>query len=812
MKVSYNWLKEIIDIQLPPEEIADMLTNCGLEVEGMEKYESVKGGLEGIVVGEVKTKIKHPNADKLSVTTVDIGNAEIKQIVCGAPNVEAGQKVLVATIGAKLYPSKGEPFQIQKTKIRGEASEGMICAEDELGLGDSHSGIMVLSPDLQTGKKASEYFSVYSDVVFEIGLTPNRGDAASHLGVARDLKAITNEELRIGNYKLPQTTNNLSNEASAKLYKQTTNISIEDHEGCLRYSGISISGVSVKESPDWLKHRLKAIGTSPINNIVDATNYVLHELGQPLHAFDADKISGNQIIVKKLSPGIKFVTLDKVERRLSGSECMICDAEKPLAMAGIFGGMESGINERTTTIFIESAYFHPVSVRKTAKHHGLNTDASFRFERGTDPNITIKALERVTQLILEIAGGEVSSEVFDVYPKKIENARIEFSLQRFKNLIGQEIPVDETKRILKALEIEILDELNNKLVLSVPPYRVDVKREADVAEEILRIYGLNKIEIPESVKSAIVFSDDEPAYKMKDKVSDYLSSIGFYELVNNSLSRSAYYEEAELKHAVKILNPLSSDLDVMRMTMLFSGLENIQHNANRKIQDMFLYEFGYTYLENEKKTEQVPHISLFLSGMKEKENWHLKQTPVTYFTIKAVLEKVLEKCGIAKVEWNFGTTNPYLSNATQIVSGKKLVAEFGTVKNEITSKFDINGSVYFADILWENLLQVQKENKFRLMPVSAFPSVRRDLALVLDKKVTYAEIKKIAWQNSSGLIREMNVFDVYEGEKIGADKKSYAISFVLQHDEKTLTDSEIDSVMNKLVKQLEQKLSASLRK
>ena len=800
MKISYNWLLELIDLKKSPQEISELLTGCGLEVEAIEEYQSVKGGLEGIVIGEVKTKIKHPNADKLSVTTVNVGSETDLQIVCGAPNVEAGQKVLVATVGTTVHPTKGEPFKINKSKIRGEVSEGMICAEDELGLGESHDGILVLPNEYEVGKKAIAYFPVYTDFLIEIGLTANRGDAASHLGVARDLKALTNCELRITNYDLPE----------AKSQKPIA-VSIDDKDGCIRYSGISISNITVKESPDWIKNRLKVIGLSPINNIVDATNYVLHELGQPLHAFDADKIEGQKIIVKKIDAGSKFITLDKVERKLNGNECMICDAEKPLAMGGVFGGLESGINQQTKTIFIESACFNPVSIRKAAKFHGLSTDASFRFERGTDPNITIKALERVAQIILEIAGGEISSDVLDIYPNKIENEQIEFSINRFNKLIGQIIPIDEVKRILTALEIIITKETSTHLSLSIPPYRVDVKREADIAEEILRIYGLNKIEIPSQVKSAITFSTDEPKYNLRDKVAEYLSANGFLELINNSLTKSAYYNEEEIKNAVKILNPLSSDLDVMRMNMLFSGLETIQYNRNRKESDLKLYEFGYTYTIENNTYIEVPHFSIFMCGMKQPESWNTPQKPINYFTLKSVLVSVLRKLGIANFSFEYSTENAQITNFTTIHSkGKKLI-EFGIVDAKIASKFDMETAIYFADLNWNVILEIAQQSKFKLEPISQFPSVRRDLALLLDKAIQYSEIEKIATKIEPSLIKQITVFDVYEGDKIGEGKKSYAISFILEDHQKTLTDSEIDSVMNKLIKQFEKELGATLR-
>ncbi|MEI6507474.1 MAG: phenylalanine--tRNA ligase subunit beta [Bacteroidota bacterium] len=801
MKISYNWLKELIDIKLSVNEVSELLTGCGLEVEGVTPYQSIKGGLEGIVVGEVKTKMKHPNADKLSVTTVNIGGDTDLQIVCGAPNVDAGQKVLVATVGATVHPTKGEPFKINKSKIRGEVSEGMICAEDELGLGESHDGILVLPENYEVGKKAIEYFNVYEDYLIEIGLTANRGDAASHLGVARDLKALTNSDLRFKNYELPQIENR----------KSQIEIRIEDAEGCIRYSGISISNITVKESPEWLKNKLKVIGLSPINNIVDATNYVLHEIGQPLHAFDTDKIAGQKIVVKKVAADTKFVTLDKVERKLNGNECMICDADKPLAIAGVFGGLESGINEQTKNIFIESACFNPVSIRKAAKFHGLNTDASFRFERGTDPNVTVKALERFTQIILEIAGGEVSSDVVDIYPTKIENSIVEFSIERFNKLIGQVIPFDEVKRILTALEITITNETTTQLTLSIPPYRVDVKREADVAEEILRIYGLNKIEIPTQLKSAIVFSDDDKKYKIQNKIADHLSATGFYELINNSLTASKFYSEDEMNRAVKILNPLSTELDIMRMNMLYCGLESVQYNLNRKAGNLKFFEFGYTYELIDGKYIETPHYSILLCGLKTSESWNTPQKAVNYFTIKGVVVNVLQKLGINKISFDYNDQHSKLNNHTSVYANGKLLAEFGSVNHETASKVGINETVYFADLYWNQVAEIslQAENKHEI--ISQFPFVRRDLALLLDKSVKYSVIEKIALSTDSKLIKSVNVFDVYEGDKMEAGKKSYAISFIIQDDLKTLTDTEIETVMNKLINRFTKELGAALR-
>jgi phenylalanyl-tRNA synthetase beta chain len=808
MKISYNWLKDLIALDATADEVSSMLTGCGLEVEHLEHYQSLKGGLEGIVVGFVIEREKHPNADKLSVCKVDIGSGEDKQIVCGAPNVAAGQKVLVATVGTTLYPIKGEPFKISKSKIRGEVSEGMICAEDEIGLGESHDGILILPDTYEVGKPASAYFPVYTDAIFEIGLTANRGDAASHLGAARDLKAITNCELRINNDELPVATSN-----------HPINIEIEDTEGCKRYTGLSISGIEVKASPDWLQNRLKAIGLNPINNIVDATNYVLHELGQPLHAFDADKMVGNTIVVKKAIEGAKFTTLDKVERSLKGHECLICDAQHPLALAGVFGGLDSGISANTKNIFLESAYFDSVSIRKTAKAHGLSTDASFRFERGTDPNMTIRAIKRVAAIILEIAGGEITSEIVDVYPTPITHTKVEFSLSKSDELIGKEIPNDQVLNILKALEIEVLETKGDLLTLSVPPYRVDVTRPADVTEEILRIYGLNNIEIGNDIKSTMAFSETETKVKLKNALANYLSANGFNEIASNTLTKSSYYSEAELEQAIKILNPLSSDLDVMRMNMLPSMLEAMQYNRNRRNLDLKFYEFGKTYAkfnsDNGQQTKgsianEQSHLMIALCGRKEPEGWNTRGDDVNYFTLKASLEMLLHKAKISKYELAFNESESLDYAGSYVVKNKTLIS-FGSVKSKILRPFDIDTGIWFADIDFDYLLELSKQEKFKLQHVSVFPAVRRDLALLIDDSIKYQQLEKIALKTDNKLIKKVNVFDVYKGDKIEQGKKSYALSFILQDESKTLTDEVIDEVMQRLIKNYEKELGAVLR-
>lgn len=797
MKISYNWLQAIINTNATPQQIDTWLTGTGLEVEGIEPYNSIKGGLAGIVVGEVKTCAKHPNADKLSVTTVDVGAPELLHIVCGAPNVAAGQKVLVATVGCTVHPTVGEPFEIKKSKIRGELSEGMICAEDELGLGTSHDGILVLPADYKVGTPATNYFENYSDYLIEIGLTANRGDAASHLGVARDLRAVTNTPI---DFKVTpiQPSNG-----------QPIAVEVKDND-CIRYSGICMSGIEVKESPAWLQNRLRVIGLSPINNVVDVTNFVMHELGQPLHAFDAKQLAGNKIVVQKVAANTPFVTLDKIERKLNGTECMICDGEKPVAIGGVFGGLHSGINNNTTDIFIESATFAPTSVRKTAKAHGLNTDASFRFERGTDVNMTLTALARAVELMAEVAGGKVNSEITDIYPTPVVAAVVDFNLSKFHRLIGKEIPLDEVKRILLALDFIIKNETPEALQLEVPTYRTDVTRPADVAEEVLRIYGLNNIEIPTRVTSSVSSSTENSVFALRNKLSDYLTDNGFNEMLNNSLTKSAYYQEETLQEAVRLLNPLSSDLDIMRMSMLYNGLEVLQYNRNRKAADMHVYEFGKTYTKHGEGYAEQMHLSLFMHGKQQGESWHGAAASSTYFTLKSVVLNLFKKAGIKKVD--VSTTNEgSLTHQTTITAQQKTVAVFGGVDAKLRKQFDLTDEVWYADINWDVLCELSMGSSFKLQTISAFPAVRRDLALVLDKQVTYAEIEKIARKTEQQLLKEINVFDVYEGDKIAAGKKSYAISFILQNTDKTLTDQEIDATMTKLQKQFEKELGATLR-
>jgi phenylalanyl-tRNA synthetase beta chain len=814
MKISYNWLKEYVKTNLSPDEAGKLLTDCGLEVESIEKFETVKGGLNGIVIGEIKSKEKHPDADRLNVTTVDVGTGTLLNIVCGASNVEVGQKVVVATIGAQLYPTVGEPFEIKKSKIRGAVSEGMICAEDEIGLGNSHAGIMVLNADAKIGTPAKDYFKIDEDYTFEIGLTPNRADAASHTGVARDLVAVLNSKSSTdtATLTLPSVTNFKIDTTNSKI-----EVVVEDAVACPRYSGLSIHNIQVKDSPDWLKSRLKAIGIRPINNIVDATNYVLHELGQPMHAFDADKIQGNKIIVKTLPNKTKFKTLDNVERELSSEDLMICNAKDGMCIAGVYGGIESGVSEQTKNIFLESAYFNSTSIRKSSKRHGLKTDASFRFERGTDPNITVYALKRAALLIKEIAGGEIASEIFDHYPIKIQNFKIPFSFPKCDQLIGKHIDIETIKKIILSLGIEIEHEGHDALLLSVPPFKVDVQREQDVIEEVLRIYGYNNIEIPVTLNSSLAFAEKPDKEKIQHVVSELLSNNGFSEMMCLSLTKSEYV--AKLKSLnpeqnVAMMNPLSNDLNVLRQTLLFSGLETIAYNQNRKNADLKLYEFGKTYLairkEQGTKYIETKHLSVFVTGQKQQESWNAKNDAVNFYTLKGIVNAILERLGIADVKLTEIDSDIY-SQGLSLSLNKKTIVEFGAVTSSILKSMDVKQEVFYADFNWELILEAVKNTKVMYTEVPKFPEVRRDLALLIDKAVKFEQLEQLAYQSEKSILKNVNLFDVYEGDKLPAGKKSYALSFTLQDETATLTDKQIEKIMDKLMKTYQEKVGAEIR-
>jgi len=806
MRISYNWLKQFIKIDLKSEETSAILTDLGLEVEVVEKYQSIRGGLEGVVVGHVLSCEKHPDADRLKVTKVDLGDGTPVQIVCGAANVAAGQKVPVATIGTKLFDKDGVEFEIKKGKIRGQESHGMICAEDELGLGTSHEGIMILDDKLKPGTPCAKVFNIENDEIFEIGLTPNRADAMSHYGVARDLRA-----------SLLQTNSNIElitpSVSTFRIDKRTLKIDVDvkDNKLAPRYCGVTISGITVKPSPDWLQNRLKAIGLTPKNNIVDVTNYILHDLGQPLHAFDASKING-KIIVKTLATGTKFITLDDVERTLHEEDLMICDQKGPLCMAGVFGGKNSGVTETTNTIFLESAYFNPVSVRKTAKRHALNTDASFRFERGIDPSITEFALKRAALLIKEITGGEITSDIIDIYPKAIEDFRVFLNFDKTTKLIGQELSKETIKKILASLDIKVTTVSDAGLGLIIPSYRVDVQREIDVIEEILRVYGYNNINFTKKLNATVANSARTEDYKIQNIIAAQLNGIGFHEMMANSLTTPDYLKLTDMlkeEYNVMMLNPLSNDLSAMRQSLLFSGLEAVSYNINRRNGDLKLFEFGKTYHKLPSGYDEPKHLTLFISGDRSEESWTLSRKPTDFFLFKGYVNSILERLGIYKVQ-NKPLASDVFSEGMAIACGQDTLVEFGTVKKSILKHFDIKQEVFYADFNW-NLVLKLLSTKIKFAELPKYPEVRRDLALLIDETVTFESIYAIARQTEKSLLKDVNLFDVYQGKNLPEGKKSYAISFTLQDTTKTLTEEQIDKIMSKLQKNIENELGASLR-
>ena len=806
MKISYNWLKEYIKFDIEPTKIAEILTDTGLEVEKIKEFESIKGGLKGVVIGEVLKKEKHPNADRLNTATVNIGSNEPLQIVCGAPNLEAGQKVLLATIGTTIY-SNDESFKIKKGKIRGEISEGMICSESELGLGSDSDGIMILDKDAKVGIEAAKYFNIEIDYIFEIGLTPNRSDAMSHHGVARDLAAALklkdpNISLSIASIEDFQTQNS----------KSTINIEVEDYNKCPRYAGVTIENIKVASSPDWLKKRIQSIGLTPINNIVDITNYILHDLGQPLHAFDLSKIDGNCIKVKSVSEKTKFITLDGIERVLSKDDLMICNAKESMCIAGVFGGLKSAVTTKTTKIFLESAYFNPVSIRKTAKRHSLNTDASFRFERSVDPNLVIHALKRAAIMIQDITGGVITSEIIDLYPNKIENCEVKLSYDKMDKLIGEKLDRSLVKTILENLEIKILKSSANELHLSIPPYRHDVRRSEDIIEEILRIYGYNSIGIPNKLSSSLSYFKKPDQIKLQNIISDFLSNNGFNEAMNNSITKSSYnsiIDELNEESEVKILNPLSQDLNAMRQSLIFSGLININHNINRKNSDLKLYEFGKTYNKNDQYHESSK-LMLLACGRQKKEGWNNKKKQVDLFWLKEHIDQILGRLGLTKTKGQARQTS-YLNNSYSYSIKKRQIVLFGSVNNKILKKFEIKSDVYYAEFDWDAILQLLKTDNISYKAISKFPVVRRDLALLVNNSVEFQTLKSLAKQSERKLLKSVNLFDVYEGKNLPKGKKSYALSFMLESTEKTLTDKEIDKIMSKLMKSFQDKVGAEIR-
>lgn len=819
MNISYNWLKEYVDFDLSPDEVSAALTSMGLETEGVEEMQTVKGGLEGLVVGEVLTCVDHPNSDHLHITTVNVGQPESLQIVCGAANVAAGQKVIVALVGTKLYSGE-ESFTIKKSKIRGEESFGMICAEDEIGIGTSHDGIIVLPTEVKVGTLAKDYYNIKSDYVLEVDITPNRVDAASHFGVARDLAAYLKQNGKASKLSRPSVDTFKIDQNGGEV-----KVVVENTEACPRYTGLTIKGVTVKESPDWLKNKLLLIGLRPINNVVDVTNYVLHEIGHPLHAFDMQQITGGTVYVKTLPEGTKFVTLDEVERTLSDKDLMICNDKEGMCIGGVFGGLHSGVTERTKDVFLECAYFNPTWVRKTARRHGLNTDSSFRFERGCDPNDAIYVLKRAALLIKELAGGEFTGEIQDIYANKIENPEVELSYNKVNGLIGKEIPKDTVKSILASLEIEIISESEDILKLSIPTYRVDVLRDVDVIEDILRIYGYNNVEITDNLESNLSYqTPTDKSNDLQNLVSEQLVGQGFYEIMNNSLTKEAYYTNLESypdSKCVRLLNPLSNDLNVMRQTLLFGGLESVAYNRNRKNADLALYEFGNCYYFDIEKRDpekalkeysEEYHLGIWLTGNSHENSWAVNTEKTSIYHLKGYVENILLRLGLDQNDYQYEQfSNDIYSAGLNIKTRNRVLGTLSVVSKKILKQTDVNTEVYFAELNWDNLMKETKKHAVTFSEISKYPAVSRDLALLLDKSVLFEQIEQIAKKSEKKLLKSVNLFDVYEGKNLPEGKKSYAVNFILQDDEKTLNDKQIDAIMQKIQKSLEQELGAELR-
>ena len=820
MNISYNWLKDYLDFDLQPDEVAAALTSIGLETGGVEEVQTIKGGLEGLVIGEVLTCEEHPNSDHLHITTVNVGGAEPLQIVCGAPNVAAGQKVVVAVNGTKLYDGD-ECFTIKRSKIRGVESNGMICAEDEIGIGTDHAGIIVLPADAVVGTPAKEYYNVKSDYVLEVDITPNRVDATSHFGVARDLAAYLKQNGKPANLKRPSVDAfKIDDEVPA------IEVVVENKEACLRYSGITIKNVTVKESPEWLQNRLKVIGLRPINNVVDITNYILHGVGQPLHSFDADKIKGNKVVVRSATEGAKFVTLDGVERTLTDRDLMICNVEEPMCIAGVFGGLDSGVTEQTKNVFLESATFHPTWIRKTARRFGLNTDASFRYERGLDPNQTVDVMKRAALLIQEVAGGTITGAIQDIYPVPVAPYRVELTYDKVNTLIGKVIPVETVKSILESLEMKIVSETAEGLVIDVPVYRIDVQRDVDVIEDILRIYGYNNVEFSDNVKSNLSYqTPTDRSYKLQNLISEQLCGCGFNEILNNSLTRSAYYDNLStypVSHCVMLMNPLSADLNCMRQTLLFGGLESVEHNAKHKNGNIRFFEFGNCYdynIDHKKEGETLAEFSedyrlgLWVSGSRVDNNWAHPNEKSSVYELKAYVENILVRLGVNLQKVIFGNlaNDIYSAGLSITTSSGRQLGTMGIVSPKICKELDIETDVYYAELSWTLLMKEIKKSKVTFSEISKFPAVKRDLALLLEKNVQFAEIEKIATESERKLLKDVALFDVYEGKNLPAGKKSYAVSFYLQDEGKTLNDKQIDAIMKKIQTNLEQKLGAQLR-
>ena len=821
MNISYNWLKEYADFNLTPEELGAALTSIGLETGGIEEVESIRGGLRGIVIGKVLTCEEHPNSDHLHITTVDLGNGEPTQIVCGAPNVAAGQTVVVATVGTVLYDGDQE-FQIKKSKIRGVESFGMICAEDEIGIGKSHDGIIVLNEEVKPGTPAAEYYNLTSDYVLEVDLTPNRIDAASHYGVARDLCAWLSQNKETATPQRPSV-----DAFSIDRQDGAIEVVVENTEACPRYAGVTIRNVKVTESPQWLKDRLTAIGQRPINSIVDITNYLLHAMGQPLHCFDLDKVKGDKIVVRNCAEGTQFTTLDEVERKLNSADLMICNAEEPMCMAGVFGGLDSGVTEGTTSIFLESAYFNPTTVRKTARRHGLNTDSSFRFERGVDPSNTIHVLKLAALMVKEIAGGEICGEIVDIYPNEIKPFPVTLSYEYLNNLIGKEIPTETVDNILRSLEIEIKDRRDGEIDLEVPTYRVDVQRPCDVVEDVLRIYGYNNIEFDNTLHATLSYKTfTDSANDLRELISNQLTAVGFNEILNNSLTAESYYEgltQYPVANCVKLLNPLSNDLNVMRQTLLFGGLESLSHNINRRSSDLMMYEFGNVYHFNPEaeSTAEAPlapyseneKLALWLTGNIRQGNWARSEEAATIYDLKAIVGNIFARLGISTRELTLTEGNEEIYSASLNIAtraGKQLGA-MGIVAKSILKKADIKQEVLFAELDWNAIVKLAVKKKVTFAPLPKTQPVKRDLALLIDKAVTMAQIEAVVRESERKLLKDVTLFDVYEGKNLPEGKKSYAIAMTIQDDEKTLQDKQIEAVMNKIITNLEKRLGASLR-
>ena len=808
MKISYNWLKQFINLDWEPEKTSELLTNLGLEVEGVEKYSSIKGDLEGIIVGHIEKCEKHPNADRLKVTSVNVGKDTLLKIVCGAPNVKKGQKVAVATIGSTLYNSDGESWKIKKGKIRGEESNGMLCAEDEIGLGESHDGILILDDKFKPGDPLSNYYDIESDYIFEIGLTPNRADAMSHYGTARDLKAGL---IQLGiNSELmsPSVSGFHVDNRSLKI-----DIDVIDKNKAPRYCGITISDISVNNSPTWLQNRLKAIGLSPVNNVVDVTNYVLHSLGQPLHAFDADKITGQKVIVRNAIKGEKFITLDGIERDLDSEDLMICNSKEPMCIAGVFGGLNSGVSNLTTSIFLESAYFDPVSIRKSSKRHGISTDASFRFERGVDPNITKYALKFAAMLIAEITGGEISSDPRDEYPNKIEDKQVFINFVKTNKIIGEEIPKETIKKILSSLEIKVNNVTEAGLGLTIPSYRNDVTREIDVIEEILRVYGYNNINIKNKLNSSISNSSRITSHKIENLVAEQLVGHGFFEIMTNSLTSKNYIqfgESSDENEFVKILNPLSSDLAILKNTMLFSGLESIKYNLNRQQNRLKFFEFGKTYHQTNGERKEINNLALFITGNIDSLNWKSSKAKTDFFFTKGIVNSILNKLGIIKCKETISKNNIFEYGQNLLIKEKSLV-EYGLINSDIIKYFSIDQNIFYINFNWNLITDLIKDKNIKYKQIPKFPEVKRDFALLVDNNISFESISKIAKKTDQKFLKNIVLFDVYNGENLPKGKKSYAVSFTLQDETKTLTEKEIDKIMSRLENSFKDELGAELR-